>query len=68
MSSFAIVVFLEDDEDGEVALVPYNWCTGDECFWPPYRGNRLQKAIKNCEAVQSRWEKHPIRLMKTTGE
>lgn len=54
MARFSVVEF----EDG-LHLVPCTWLIDNsECFWPPYKNNKLiHKAVFECEEVDpEKWE------------
>jgi len=43
---FAIVHF---EDENSVAVVPSIWVQADKCYWPPYRGRRLDAAVRDVE-------------------
>ncbi|CAH1183033.1 unnamed protein product [Ceutorhynchus assimilis] len=51
------------DDDDTVEAVPSIWIHGDQCLWPPYNHDKLQKAIQNGE-MNSHWPSHKITLFK----
>lgn len=45
---FVIVHFLNENS---VAIVPKQWLVkGDRCYWPPYRGRRLDQAVQKLDS------------------
>lgn len=43
---FTIVHF---EEENSVAVVPSIWVQADKCYWHPYRGRRLDAAVRDVE-------------------
>lgn len=66
MPRFSVVKF----ENG-LHLMPCTWLIGkSECFWPPYKSNKLlHKAISECEEVDENWDTiKVIRIFATTSK
>ncbi|XP_051557110.1 uncharacterized protein LOC127442869 isoform X1 [Myxocyprinus asiaticus] len=57
---YHIVRFLDSEE---VEVVPAIWVKDDVCFWPPYKYNRIQRAIKSVEQPQETWTPYTIIVM-----
>lgn len=54
--------------DGDIAVVPRSWWTNDATAWPPYKGHRLTRAIKDCEQPSVDWVSYPCRVMASSCE
>jgi hypothetical protein len=64
---FAIVHF---EDENSVAVVPAGWLSDGKCFWPRYRGRRLDSAVRDSEQPDSHsWDclEH-VRLLHKYGE
>ncbi|XP_051553513.1 uncharacterized protein LOC127440742 isoform X3 [Myxocyprinus asiaticus] len=59
---YHIVSFADNEE---VEVVPAIWVKDDVCFWPPYKNNRIQKAIKSLEQPQENWTPYIITVIYT---
>ncbi|CAH0547083.1 unnamed protein product [Brassicogethes aeneus] len=50
-------VIVKFPKENCVEAIPNNWLIGDSsCYWPPYSGNRLKKAVLICEEPGTNWE------------
>ena len=61
---FALVEF---SEDRSVDIVPISWLVDDNCFWPPYRAERLVNAIRKSEEPLQSWSKYSVRVLGLFG-
>ncbi|XP_065681210.1 uncharacterized protein LOC100205047 [Hydra vulgaris] len=58
---FAIMHFINDNS---VAIVPVKWIVNvNFCYWPPYRGSRLENSIQKKEEPKLSWEQLPARSL-----
>lgn len=57
MTTWTIVKFLNDNS---VEAVPTKWLAENQCLWPHYARDRLQKAIRNCEPPLPTWVSHDV--------
>lgn len=62
---FSIIHLAKADD---VALVPTAWITDGSISWPPYKGAKLTKAIKECAPVEDGWEMFECRVLSSTGK
>ncbi|KAJ8257265.1 hypothetical protein GJAV_G00183730 [Gymnothorax javanicus] len=49
---FSVVCF---DETAEVEVVPTRWFDNSTCWWPPYKAEGVNRAIKNLEQPTNTW-------------
>ena len=62
---FAIMHFINDNS---VAIVPLKWILNVSlCYWPPYRGSRLENSIQKKEEPKTSWEQLPARTLHLYG-
>lgn len=66
---WAIVIFINENS---VECVPLNWIVqNNKCYWPPYKGSKLNSAIAICEEPEDNWILHKVRRInenKTYGK
>ncbi|XP_041950685.1 uncharacterized protein LOC121711290 isoform X2 [Alosa sapidissima] len=53
------------DDFDEVEVVPATWVNGGVCRWPPYKGEGLQRAIKNFQEPDNTWALYNVRVLYT---
>ncbi|XP_047136968.1 uncharacterized protein LOC105848704 [Hydra vulgaris] len=54
--------------DNSVAIVPVKWIVNvNFCYWPPYRGSRLENSIQKKEEPKLSWEQLPARSLHLYG-
>lgn len=57
MATLFCVVELREDEGLFCEVVPENWVIDDVlCKWPPYKRNRLERAVRRGERPGIDWE------------
>jgi hypothetical protein len=63
-------LIVEFPDTNEVELAPSSWINVDDgtCKWPPYKPERLTKAISNREAPGSGWTVFNARVIKEFRE
>ena len=63
---FAIAHF---EDENSVAVIPSKWVKADGCYWPPYRGRRLDAAVRDLEnPVDHCWTLLPrVRILHQYG-
>jgi len=56
-----IIHFLNDNVD---EAVPSAWMFDDICYWPPYKGSKLTRAISSCiSPIFGEWNIYKIRQL-----
>ncbi|XP_016427577.1 uncharacterized protein LOC107755335 isoform X2 [Sinocyclocheilus rhinocerous] len=61
---YHIVSFVDTEE---VEVVPAIWVKSGVCLWPPYKGERVQRAANCLEQPQESWSAYKIKIMYTTN-
>lgn len=51
----------------EVEVVPVIWVKNGVCLWPPYEGERIQRAAKCLEQPQESWSANKVTIMYTAN-
>lgn len=62
---FCIVKFTEEDD--QVEVVPEIWIEDDKCYWPPYKGDSINKAVKNSETPSPDWSLYSVKVIQYYG-
>ncbi|XP_046544636.1 uncharacterized protein LOC124254830 isoform X3 [Haliotis rubra] len=61
---YAVVLFTEKNE---VEAVPKCWLYGKDkskCYWPPYKGKQMMRAIEQQEVPDPEWDSYDVILLK----
>ncbi|XP_016107651.1 uncharacterized protein [Sinocyclocheilus grahami] len=61
---YHIVSFVDTEE---VEVVPVIWVKSGVCLWPPYKGERVQRAAKCLEQPQESWSAYKVKIMYATN-
>ncbi|XP_059399404.1 uncharacterized protein LOC132131406 [Carassius carassius] len=61
---YHIVSFVDTEE---VEVVPVIWVKNGVCLWPPYEGERIQRAAKCLEQPQESWSAYKVTIMYTAN-
>ncbi|CAL8378240.1 unnamed protein product [Gadus morhua 'NCC'] len=60
--SFHLIKFA----NGDIAVVPENWCDDGMVYWPKYKNTeRAKRAAANSETPESNWPKYDIMVIRT---
>ncbi|KAJ8927704.1 hypothetical protein NQ314_019801 [Rhamnusium bicolor] len=51
-------------EDLTVEAIPTSWIQGEWCHWPPFKQEKLTTSIKKCEALNTNWPRHTIKIFR----
>ncbi|CAL8395486.1 unnamed protein product [Boreogadus saida] len=63
--SFHLIKFA----NGDIAVVPENWCDDGMVYWPKYKNTeRAKRAAANRETPESNWPKYDIMVIRTCGK
>jgi hypothetical protein len=60
---FVVVEFTESDGGRSVAVVPQNWLNNGSCYWPPYKKERLNRAVTKGEEPGADWQSCDCRIL-----
>ncbi|KAL2076323.1 hypothetical protein ACEWY4_028075 [Coilia grayii] len=55
------------DNTAEVEVVPCSWVKDGVCWWPPYKADNINKAIKNMEEPNNTWAAYNARVLYTAN-
>ncbi|XP_023311148.1 uncharacterized protein LOC108917953 [Anoplophora glabripennis] len=59
--TWTVVLFIDDKS---VEAVPSNWIQGEICHWPSFATDKLLQAIRKCEALNTCWPSHNVRIFR----
>mgnify|MGYP001598542992 FL=1 len=62
---YAVVLF---NKTNEVDVVPKLWLNGTKCYWPPFKGSRLTKALEDLSPPSPEWPIYSIEVLIETGK
>uniref|UniRef100_A0A8C5BCR8 DUF4806 domain-containing protein n=1 Tax=Gadus morhua TaxID=8049 RepID=A0A8C5BCR8_GADMO len=61
--SFHLIKFA----NGDIAVVPENWCDDGMVYWPKYKNTeRAKRAAANSETPESNWTKYDVMIIRTS--
>ena len=62
--SFHLIKFA----NGDIAVVPENWCDDGMVYWPKYKNTeRAKRAAANSETPESNLPKYDVMIIRTCG-
>lgn len=60
INAWTIVLFTNYNK---VEVVPHQWLSGNNCFWPPYEDHKLEKAIRQCKAIDPERKLYEVQVL-----
>lgn len=55
------------DNTAEVEVVPTLWVRDGVCWWPPYKADGVNRAVKNMEEPNNTWAAYTARVLYTAS-